>query len=71
MAYGQGFLYVLGAQILFFIITIILIIWFVKSSKQKETITAKDILNNRLASGKINRKEYDLLMKKINKEEKK
>ena len=71
MAYGQGFLYVLGAQILFFIITIILIIWFVKNSKQKETVTAKDILNNRLASGGIKSKDYDLLIKKINKEEKK
>lgn len=65
---GNGFMYMIVAQILFFIITLGLIVWFVKNTKQKESYTAKDILDNRLASGEINSKEYDPLLKKIQKE---
>jgi len=66
---GNGFTYMIWAQVLFFIITIALIIWFVKNSKPKEVYTAKHILDKRLASGEIKNKEYDSLLKKIQKEE--
>ncbi|MBT3407916.1 hypothetical protein HN415_04515 [Candidatus Woesearchaeota archaeon] len=56
------------AQILFFIITIALIVWFIKSSESKNINTPKKILDNRLASGEINNKQYDSLLKKIQKE---
>lgn len=65
MPQGYGFAYMIGAQVLFFIITIILIIWIVKNSKQKETTTIKNILDKRLVSGEISNKEYDSLLKKI------
>jgi len=68
MPYGYGFAYMIGAQALFFIVTLALIIWFIKNSKQKENYTAKDILNKRLASGEMTYKEYDSLLKKIQKE---
>ena len=69
MPNGYGFAYMIVAQVLFFIITIALIIWFVKNSKQKEDYTAKDVLDKRLVSGEIKNKEYNLLLKKIQKEE--
>ena len=69
MPNGYGFAYIIVAQVLFFIITIALIIWFVKNSKQKEDYTAKDVLDKRLVSGEIKNKEYNLLLKKIQKEE--
>lgn len=68
MPYGNGFTYMIGAQVLFFIITLGLIIWFVKNSKQKESYSAKEILDKRLVSGEIKNKEYDSLLKKIQKE---
>ena len=68
MPNGYGFAYIIVAQVLFFIITLGLIIWFVKNSKQKEDYTAKDILDKRLASGEIKNKEYNLLLKKIQNE---
>ncbi len=70
MAYGMGFLYGIGAQILFFIVTIVLIVWFVKNSNKKVN-NAKDILDNRLAAGEIEKKQYISLLKIINAEEKK
>jgi len=66
---GNGFTYMIVAQVLFFIITLGIIVWFVKNSKQKEPHTAKDILDKRLTSGEIKNKEYDSLLKKIQKEE--
>jgi len=68
MPYGYGFTYMIGAQVLFFIITLGIILWFVKNTKQKESYTAKDILDKRLASGEIKNKDYDFLLKKIQKE---
>lgn len=65
---GNGFTYMIVAQVLFFTITLALIIWFVKNSKQKEDYTAKDVLDKRLALGEIKNKEYDSLLKKIQKE---
>ena len=56
----------IGAQVLFFVVTIGLVVWFVKNIKERETV--KDILDKRLVSGEINTKEYDLLMEKINEE---
>lgn len=66
MPYGHGFAYMLGAQILFFIATIGLIIWFIKNTGQKEIYSPKDILDRRLVSGEINQKEYNILLKTIN-----
>ncbi len=63
---GYGFAYMIGAQVLFFVVTIGLVVWFVKNIKERETV--KDILDKRLVSGEINTKEYDLLMEKINEE---
>jgi|APSaa5957512576_1039674.scaffolds.fasta_scaffold47895_2 uncharacterized membrane protein len=68
MPYGYGFTSMIIAQILFFIITIALIVWFIKSSESKNINTPKKILDNRLASGEINNKQYDSLLKKIQKE---
>ena len=65
---GNGFMYMIVAQVLFFIITLGLIIWIVKNSKQRESYTAKDVLDKRLALGEIKNKEYDSLLKKIQKE---
>ena len=65
---GNGFTYMIVAQVLFFTITLGIIVWFVKNSKQKELYTAKDILDKRLALGEIKNKEYDFLLKKIQKE---
>ncbi len=66
MPYGYGFAYMIGAQILFFIVTIGLIIWFVKNAGQKDIYAPKDILDRRLVSGEINKKEYNTLLKTIN-----
>ncbi|MCK5629207.1 MAG: hypothetical protein KAI26_01200 [Nanoarchaeota archaeon] len=68
MPYGNGFTYMIITQVLFFIVTIVLILWFIINSKQKEIYTAKEILDKRLVFGKINNKEYDSLLKKIQKE---
>ena len=65
MPYGYGFAYLLGAQILFFIVTIGLIIWFVKSTGRKDIYPLKDILDRRLVSGEIKTKEYNILLKTI------
>jgi len=71
MAYGiglgNGFTYMIITQILFFIVTIGLIIWFIKNIKQNNT--PKQTLDNRLASGEITKKEYNLLLKTINNQE--
>jgi len=73
MAYGiglgNGFTYMIITQVLFFIVTIGLIIWFVKNTKQEDIKTPKDILNKRLVSGEINKKEYNSLLKTINNQE--
>lgn len=71
MPYGVSwFAYVIIAQVMFFIVTTALIVWFVKSSKQKDISSPKDILDKRLASGEINKKQHDSLLKTItNKEE--
>ncbi len=65
MVYGYGMTYMIGSQILFFIITIALIIWVLKDSKNKENYTAKDMLDRRLASGHIDKKEYKQLLDTI------
>ena len=71
MAYGIGFgnglTYMIITQVLFFIVTIGLIIWFIKNIKQNNT--PKQTLDNRLASGEITKKEYNLLLKTINNQE--
>ena len=69
MPYGFGYASMIGAQVLFFIITIALIFWFVKNNKSKESNSAKEILKRRLVSGEINGKEYDFLLNKIQKGE--
>jgi len=65
MVYGYGMTYMIGSQILFFIITIALIIWVLKVPKNKENYTAKDMLDRRLASGEIDKKEYKQLLDTI------
>ena len=65
MAYGYGFTYMISAQVMFFIVTIGLIVWFVRNMKEKAA-RPKDILDNRLAAGEINKKEYASLLKLIN-----
>ncbi len=47
MAYGYGMTYMIGSQVLFFVITITLIIWILKDSRQDKSDTAKDILDRR------------------------
>jgi uncharacterized membrane protein len=73
MPYGIGFgnmlTYVIVIQILFFVVTIALILWFVKNSNQKEIQTPEKILHLRLASGEISKKEYNSLFKVINNKE--
>ena len=69
IGFGNGFTYMIVTQVLFFIVTIALILWFVKNSKQSNT--PKQTLNRRLASGEITKKEYNSLLKTImNREEK-
>ncbi len=63
---GLGFLYVLGAQILFFIVTIMLILYLIRKNKDP-----KKILDGRLASGEISKKEYNQLIKFFDSEEEK
>ena len=65
MSQGYGFAYMIGAQVLFFIVTITLIFWFVKNSKQKDIYTTQDILNMRLVSGEIDKNEFNSLLKII------
>ncbi|MBW6461898.1 MAG: hypothetical protein K0B07_02535 [DPANN group archaeon] len=57
--------YMIGSQVLFFVITIALIIWILKDSKQDKSDTVKDILDRRLASGDIDKKEYTQLLETI------
>ena len=67
MPYGQGLgnvlTYMIITQVLFFIVTIGLIIWFIRNNKQNNT--PKQNLNRRLASGEITKKEYNSLLKMI------
>ena len=56
-------MYLIVAQVLFFIVTISLILWFVKNNNQNNT--PKQTLNMRLVSGEITKKEYDSLSKII------
>ena len=69
MLYGYGYLYMITAQVLFFAITLGLIIWFVKSTKkindEKYTQDPKEILKTKLVLGEITIREFDILMKKI------
>ena len=65
MPYGLGLTYMIVTQLLFFIFTIGLIIWLLRNSKRKELDTPKDILDKRLVSGEINKKEYESLLKTI------
>ncbi len=58
--FGTGFMYLVIAQILFFIVTVGLIIWLVRIISQEKN--ARTILNNRLASGKITKDEYNQLL---------
>ena len=67
IGFGNGFTYMIITQVLFFIVTIGLIIWFIKNIKQSNT--PKQTLDNRLASGEITKKEYNLLLKTINNQE--
>jgi len=49
------------AQVIFFIVTLILILWLVKSRQSFNSV--KQILDRRLAKGEITKKEYkDLLV---------
>lgn len=65
MAYGHGMIYMIAAQVIFFIVTISLMIWFIRNSNQKDS-NPKEILDRRLASGDIDRKEYNSLLKLMN-----
>ena len=60
---GTGFMYLIIVQILFFIVTIGIIIWFVRNTKSDKD--PKEILNNRLASGEITKKVYNQLLRTI------
>jgi len=62
MPYGYGFAYMIGAQVLFFIFTIGLVVWVIKNSNRKDVNTPKDVLDKRLVSGEINKKEYNTLL---------
>ncbi len=61
MPYGYGFVYMIGAQVLFFMIMIGLIFWIIKTGRSQQS--SKEILDTRLASGEINKNEYDSLKK--------
>ena len=63
IGFGNGFTYMIITQVLFFIVTISLILWFIKNSNQNST--PKQILDRRLASGEINKKEYNSLLNTI------
>lgn len=65
MAYGHGMIYMIAAQVIFFIVTISLMIWFIRNSNQKDS-DPKEILDRRLASGDIDKKEYNSLLKLMN-----
>ena len=65
MPYGYGPTYMIGAQVLFFIFTIGLVVWVIKNSNQKDVNTPKDVLDKRLVSGEINKKEYNSLLNTI------
>ncbi len=64
MPYGMGFAYMIWAQVLFFIVTIGLIFWVIKNTNQK-VLNPKEILDRRLVSGEIDKKDYDSLLKTI------
>ena len=61
--FGNGFTYMIITQVLFFIVTIGLIFWFIKNTNQQNP---RKVLDKRLVSGEINRKEYSSLLKMIN-----
>jgi uncharacterized membrane protein len=69
MHVGYKFIFAIISQIIFFLVILVIIIWFIINVKKKET-SAKEILDKRFASGEISRKEYSLIMKKINGEKK-
>ena len=60
---GIGFTYIIVVQVLFFIVTIALILWFIKNNKRGNT--PLQTLKSRLAAGEITTKQYDSLLKKI------
>ncbi len=66
-AAGNWFLSVVIAQMLFFIVTIILIIWLVKDKRSDKN--PEQVLRMRLASGDITRKEYSETLNLIRKPE--
>jgi len=62
---GYGFIYMIIAQILFFIITIGLIILIIRGSKRESNKKPKGILDERLVKGDITKKEYEAILKII------
>ncbi len=59
-ASGNGFVYMLLVQLLFFIATLALVVWLLKNNKSSE-----EILNMRLASGAITKEEHRELLQAI------
>ena len=53
-----GFAYMIVTQVLFFIVTIGLVIWFIRNQQNP-----KKIIDKRLVFGEINKKEYCSLLK--------
>ena len=66
MIHAHGFIYTLFAQFLFFLFTIGLILWIIRSSdKKNQPDDPRKILDRRLASGEISEKEHASLVKKL------
>jgi len=60
MVQGQGYLYILIIQIIFFVVVTALIYFIIKNRNQNLN-NPNEILNKRLASGEITTKEFKKL----------
>lgn len=68
--YGYGFgysMYTMGFNILFFVVTLALIIWVLRGQEGTRTVASspEDILKRRLAWGEIDEEEYKRLLKVV------
>ncbi len=66
--YGLGYgMYAMGFNILFFVVTLGLIIWALRDHERSPTVSSSpgDILKRRLAWGEIDEEEYKNLLKVV------
>jgi len=66
MYHGYGFTYMIMFNVLFFLITLGLVFWIIRSARNQSGKTPEDVLLLRLASGELTLKEYESLRKVVN-----